>query len=261
MNRTCLCLLLFLLLASCVPPRKHTAAPPPTSVDRSRLLERLRSRYEAARSFECEGTVLYRSETEKHFLHFTAVWSRPGLLRLDLDLNGPLGLGSGRMTVVQRGEIMEVLLPGETVPVIDTIGSKRFLELERCGFGLTDAAFLFAPYTGDPGLLREENVIAFGFDSRSGGERLTLRRPDGRREVLLIDPGTGAILERRVTLAAGEVLLLCEYRYPGIGAGLPAEEVESRIPREEIVLRVRFSEQNLNRPVPERLFDATVPLQ
>ncbi|MBN1825893.1 MAG: hypothetical protein JW958_06465 [Candidatus Eisenbacteria bacterium] len=245
-----------LLTAGCAPPARDAAPVARDGAATEKLLERLRERIEAVRSFRCEGTMLLETETEKHFIHFQARYRRPDRLRVDLDVGGPLGLGSGRLTVAERGDTLEALLPDEEFPRRGLIGDPSFAFLDETGLGFGDAAYLIAPFTGRPDLFTPHRLLASARDGRTGAERLVLQRDDGNREVLIADPAAGRLLERRVTRPGGEVLLICFYGDEKGGGDPFPEETECRIPRKRTILRTRYGSTTLNPDLPDRIFRA-----
>ncbi len=215
----------------------------------------LAERTAATRSFQSEGTVLVRTEREKHFLHFTAAWRRPDRSRLDLDLKGPLGFGSGRLTVTRSGETVEMLRPGEEVLERGTLDDPRLDPLAGHGLRPSAAPFLIAPYAGEKELYREERVMDYRYDDRAEAYRLVFGREGGGREVLHLaeEEGRTRLAARRMVERDGEVSLVILYRY-GDDSDLLPKEVEARLPGEETTLVLRFRECVLNRLLPDRLF-------
>ena len=238
-RRLRIALVILLAAASCLPDQKKR--PDPTGgPDPASILAILRSRTEALQSLSCKGTVLLRWKKEKHFLHFQAWYRRPDRIRLDVDLKGPLGFGSGRLSVAAVGESVSVLLPDEPERRDGTIGEGDFPTLDEYRFGPSEGAVLLAPYGGSADLPREENLLYCGNDDRSGHVRIVLRRDDNRREVLLVEREPRRIVGRKITLPDGTVLADLLYRYGDEGNGLFAEEVEARFPAEDMILRARF---------------------
>jgi len=231
--------LLLLVAAGCL-PRGEKTPPPVDDVEAASMLAFLQSETERMHSFTCEGTFLLRWKKEKHFLHFQAWYRRPDRIRLDVDLKGPLGFGSGRLSVAAVGESVSVLLPDEPERRDGTIGEGDFPTLDEYRFGPSEGAVLLAPYGGSADLPREENLLYCGNDDRSGHVRIVLRRDDNRREVLLVEREPRRIVGRKITLPDGTVLADLLYRYGDEGNGLFAEEVEARFPAEDMILRARF---------------------
>jgi hypothetical protein len=245
--------LLLLAAAGCLP---HGEKPPPpvAEIDAAPILAFLRSETERMQSFTCEGTVLLRWKKERHFLHFEALYHRPDRIRLDVDMKGPLGLGSGRLSISAVGESVSVLAPEENERRDGTVGDGEFPLLDEYRFGPAEGAVLLAPYGGDAGLLREEKVLHCGADARSGDVRIVLRRDDGRREVLLVTKERSRIVGRKIALPDGTVLADLLYRYDDEKDGLFAEEVEARFPAEDLILRTRFRMITADRPPPDDAF-------
>ncbi len=241
------------LLPGCSSTRPPTAMQARTDGLQSQVLEILADRTHAMRSLTCAGTLLIKWETERHFVHFEAAYLGPDMLRLDLELSGPLGLGAGDLHYVERGDSAEVLLPGESFPRRGRTGGPEFDFLQTKGFPTRDATFLVAPYAGSPELFAAENVIHMGPDTRSGRIRLVLVRPDRLREVLLLEPPGFSLVERRVTRPGGEVLLVSRYDYGDDPASLTAEKVDNEIPGESSI-QVRFRELVSNAPIDEGRF-------
>ncbi len=219
------------------------------------ILATLRERSAATGSFRCRGTMLLEWETERHFIHFAAHFARPANLRLDLDGGGPLGIGSGRLTWVERPDSVELLLPGESEPIRRGAGADMSDLIDTHGLLTRDAAYMIAPYAGDPALFRPSNLVASGVESRTGNYRLVLKRADSLREVIFVEPEGLHLVARRVAKPDGTVLLVSLYEYGGRpegGAG--AESVENTIPVEGSSIKVRFSQCEWNVPIEETIF-------
>ena len=215
----------------------------------------LAERTAATGSFHSEGTVLVRTEREKHFLHFAAAWRRPDRFRLDLDLKGPLGFGSGRLTATRSGETVEMLQPGEELPERGGLDDPRLAPLAARGLRPSVVPLLIAPYASESELYREERVVDYRYDNRAEAYRLVLEREEGGREVLHLaeEEGRTRLVLRRLVERNGDVSVVLHYRYEDETDLLPVE-VEARFPGEETTLVLRFREGVLNRPIPESHF-------
>ena len=216
-----------------------------------------RARTEATESLRAEGTVLVRLKNEKHFLHFQACYRRPDHSRLDVDLEGPLGLGRGRLTIVRRGRNVDLRHPeGEIERTV--LGSESLAFLDTYGLSPATVPYLVAPYTGTADLFDEERLVTSGRDGRTGSLRVVLRRDDGLREVLLVDPDRFDLTERRIVEAGGTVRILFRYLYDEGGEGpasiLLPREVETRVPAEEADLRARFRKKERNIDISDTVF-------
>ncbi|MFH1278343.1 MAG: hypothetical protein ABIK65_08185 [Candidatus Eisenbacteria bacterium] len=246
--------LALLLAAGCAATRSGEA-PDPGAVDPGPALDSLRVRSEETGAALLAGTILLALPAEKHFLHFEAALLMPDRFRFDVDLSGPLGFGKGRLTVVRRGETIEALRPDGEIPIRGGEGDEEFRFLDAYGLTPSTAPYLVAPYGGPVDLFREDRVVASGIDARSGAHRLILRREDGRREVLMLEPSGGDLLERRVVEPGGEVHLVCEYRYDDEDEGRRlAREVKTRVVAEDAYLTVRFSRRERDVPIHAGLF-------
>lgn len=250
-------LILPLLIGSFSCSRRTGETAPPAGITRSEseeILTLLRERTSRTRTFRCRGTVLLEWETERHFIHFTAHFARPGRLRLDLDGGGPLGIGSGRLTYVERPDSLGILLPGESEPVRRGGGADVSDLLDTRGLLTRDGAYLFAPYPGDPDLFRPSRLVTFGIDRRTGNYRLVLKRTDGNHEVIFVEPEGHSLVARRVVRPDGTVLLVSLYEFGDDAGALKAERVSNRVPGEESSIEVRFHESEWNVPIEEKVF-------
>jgi len=256
-GRLFLLLALFTLLLGCAGRGGQGIPESGLSVPATAVLDSLRARTEATESLRAEGTVLVRLKNEKHFLHFQACYRRPDHSRLDVDLEGPLGLGRGRLTIVRRGRNVDLRHPeGEIERTV--LGSESLAFLDTYGLSPATVPYLVAPYTGTADLFDEERLVTSGRDGRTGSLRVVLRRDDGLREVLLVDPDRFDLTERRIVEAGGTVRILFRYLYDEGGEGpasiLLPREVETRVPAEEADLRARFRKKERNIDISDTAF-------
>lgn len=155
---------------------------------------------------------------------------------------------------MERPDSLELLLPGEEVPVRRAAGADLGDLIDTHGLLTRDGASLVAPYAGEAALLDPSRLVAAGVDRRTGRYRLALERSDGNREVLFVEPESRSLVARRVQRADGTVLLASEYDYGGDPEALSAEKVDSFVPGEESSVRVRFRERSWNVPMEETTF-------
>ncbi len=219
-------------------------------------LAAVKRKCERTRSFRCAGTILAEYGTQRHFIRFRALFSRSAGLRFDLEESGPLGIGSGSLTWIDRGDSLEILLPGDERPLVRPAAMGVDDLIDMHGLLTRDAAYLVAPYAGDPALYETGRLVAAAVEKRTGKLRFVLRRSRTLREVILVEPISFSLVERRVVRPDGTVLLKTTYRYGGIPGALDAAEVDGAIPPDVGSVRIRFREKEWNGDLDDSLFSS-----
>jgi len=246
-------LLAALILLAGIGCSRTVKGPPAPPADAEEVLAALRARAESVRSFHANGTVYLRTDREKHFLHFDAWFERPSRMRLAIDVPGFLGLGSGRLLVVRRGDRIEALRPGSEAVERASLANDEGGPITILGIDPADAPSLVAPHAGPENLFVRENLVSLSAAGSGGLLRVVLDREDGLREVLDVSPPSYAVGARRVVEPGGRVLFASTYRY-GEGDNAYAREVETFLPDENMRLTTRFRSMERNPSLADSLF-------
>jgi hypothetical protein len=242
-------LAILILAAGCVPAGKRAA--PPEREEPGSVLESLRARATAVRSFHEVGTFLVQTGRERHFLHFEAWFERPGRSRLEVDLPGFPGAGSERLVVTQEGNRVEAVRDGgggNAAPSADSL----LAFLDAYGLSPRTALYSIAPYACPEPLLHEKNLRGFHRVAGESAIRIVLGGEGERREVLDLSGPARDLVSRRIVAKDGTVLAVFSYGYEEEGA-LFAREVRTFVPAEDVRLTARFRATEVNAPVPPGL--------
>lgn len=240
--------ILLLALVGCV--RGPRVAP---SIKRRKedLLQGISRSHERLESLRGRGRIAVSTGKKTYSGDFSLWYKKPGKLRIDI--RGPFGLQL--LCVSISDDSVLVILPSENLALISHTSASGV-----GGFGdVMTADQLKELITATASLPQGPGPIEIKCNFEDKLATVTFGK-SGRTNILLMNPRTNAMLERRIYDDAGRILLRCYYRRFRLLKGYSRPYV-AKIHEEESGnrLEIVYQEQNLNAKVEDSEFQLDIP--